>query len=242
MSCSTVLHLSLFKLVSRFQLGPKRHDTCRELSTVYPNHSESSHHRIPSSHPDPGHMPIASLQADLFSVSSCLPNLRWELAFAKQFGLPVTLDLLSCNLLLGTMNAPKRDLWPTWPLSLRVLREMALWQVQADGVSSLAQILQWSLGGWDRKGFAVVNCSPCRRAPAILRLPIFHPGLQHIRALGNGIELVVRDGVAKANGRSAVYCNFNQNAEISEMQTHIDTPRSTILAPAGCPRTLPAVQ
>lgn len=97
-----------------------------------------------------GHMPISSLQADLFSVSSCLQNLRWEMAF----GLTplVTLDLLSCNLLLGTVNAvnANRDVWPTWPLSLRVLREMALWQVQADGVSYLSSIQACSTSGlWE---------------------------------------------------------------------------------------------
>eukprot|EP00435_Cladocopium_sp_Y103_P073320 s205_g43.t1 len=102
-----------------------------------------------------GHMPIASLQADLFSVSSCLQNLRWELAFGLITPLTkrTKLDLLSCNLLLGTVNAGNRDpspTWPTWPLSLRVLREMALWQVQADGVSYLSSIQACSTSGlWE---------------------------------------------------------------------------------------------
>lgn len=128
--------------------------------------------RIPSSNPishpiqdpskiHPGHMPIASLQADLFSVSSCLQKLRWELAF----GLTplVTLDLLSCNLLLGTVNAVNAvnanwDVWSTWPLSLRVLREMALWQVQADGVSFLAHILRWTFWTMGGMGSQRIYC------------------------------------------------------------------------------------
>ena len=139
--------------------GPKRHDTWGELSTVYPIpiiESHKSSHSDPSIHP--GHMQISSLQADLFSVSSCLQNLRWEMAF----GLTplVTLDLLSCNLLLGTVNAvnANRDVWPTWPLSLRVLREMALWQVQADGVSFLAHILPWTFWTMGGMGSQRIYC------------------------------------------------------------------------------------
>lgn len=90
-------------------------------------------------------MPVASLRADLISVSSCLQSFRWELAFEL---VKLPLDVLSCNLLLGSVNALGNQ---TWPLALHIFRTMVMWQVQADQVSYVSSLSACSASGhWER--------------------------------------------------------------------------------------------
>eukprot|EP00438_Fugacium_kawagutii_P032455 Skav205434 [mRNA] locus=scaffold2500:137617:139281:+ [translate_table: standard] len=91
------------------------------------------------------HMPVASLRADLISVSSCLQSFRWELALQL---VELPLDVLSCNLLLGSVNAFGNG---TWPLALHMFRTMVIWQVQADEVSYVSSLCACSASGhWER--------------------------------------------------------------------------------------------